>query len=129
MRGPRYLPEPSLVEITVRTIQSRFLLVLTKIVAETIIGVIARAQERYGVSVIDVKQMSSHLHLLCFFKDGDQMASFMRYVNSNVARKVGRLIGWRGPFWERRYSHVVVTNEKAAQVERLVYLLRKACGS
>ena len=30
-------------------------------VVETIIGVIARAQERYGVSVIDVKQMSSHL--------------------------------------------------------------------
>ena len=77
MRGPRYLPEPSLVEITVRTIQSRFLLLLTKIVAETIIGVIARAQERYGVSVIDVKQMSSHLHLLCFFKDGEQMASFL----------------------------------------------------
>jgi hypothetical protein len=61
MRGPRYLPEPSLVEITVRTIQSRFLLVLTKIVAETIIAVIERAQERYGVSVIDVKQMSSHV--------------------------------------------------------------------
>ena len=127
MRGPRYLPEPSLVEITVRTIQSRFLLPLTKIVAETIIGVIARAKERYGVSVIDVKQMSSHLHLLCFFKDGEQMASFMRYVNSNIARKVGRLIGWRGPFWERRYSHVVVTNETAAQVERLVYLMRNGC--
>jgi hypothetical protein len=51
----------------------------------------------------------------------------MRYVNSNIARKVGRLIGWRGPFWERRYSHVVVTNETAAQVERLVYSLRNGC--
>ena len=55
------------------------------------------------------------------------MARFMGYVNSNIARKVGRLVGWRGPFWERRYSHVVVTNEEAAQVERLVYLLRNGC--
>ena len=77
MRGPRYLPEPSLVEITVRTIQSRFLLLLTQIVVDTILGVIARAQARYGVAVIDVKQMSSHLHLLCFFEDGQQMASFL----------------------------------------------------
>lgn len=127
MRGPRYLPEPSLVEITVRTVQSRFLLRLTEIVVKTIIGVIARAQERYEVAVIDVKQMNSHLHLLCFFEDGQQMSRFMRYVNSNLARKVGRLAGWSGPFWERRYSHVVVTEEEAAQVERLKYCLQNGC--
>jgi REP element-mobilizing transposase RayT len=100
---------------------------LTQIVVDTILGVIARAQARYGVAVIDVKQMSSHLHLLCFFEDGQQMARFMRYVNSNLARKVGRLVGWRGPFWERRYSHVVVTEEEKAQVERLRYSLENGC--
>jgi REP element-mobilizing transposase RayT len=79
---------------------------LPEVVAKTIIGVIARAQERYEVAVIDVKQMNSHLHLLSFFEDGQQMSRFMRYVNSNLARKIGRLVGWRGPLWERRHSQL-----------------------
>jgi hypothetical protein len=127
MRGPRYLPEPSLVEITVRTAQSRFLLRPCKVVNDTVVGVVARAKRRYEVDVIDVKAMSSHLHVIGFFRDVRAMARFMRYVNSNIARKVGRLIGWRGPFWERRYSHVVIANEEVVQVARLEYLLRNGC--
>jgi hypothetical protein len=47
----------------------------------------------------------------------------MRYVNSNLARKVGRLVGWRDKIWSRRYQAIVVSPEDAAQIERLRYIL------
>jgi hypothetical protein len=47
----------------------------------------------------------------------------MQYVNSNIAREVGDLVGWSGPFWARRYTAIVTSNEEAAQVERFRYIL------
>ncbi len=47
----------------------------------------------------------------------------MQYVDSNIAREVGALVEWRGPFWARRYSAIVVSNEEEAQVSRLRYIL------
>ena len=50
----------------------------------------------------------------------------MRYVNSKLAREVNRLSGWRGPVFDRRYEMTVVTDEDAAQIERLRYVLGQA---
>ena len=47
----------------------------------------------------------------------------MRYVNSNLARKVGRLVGWCDRFWSRRYQAIVISSEEGAQRERLRYCL------
>jgi hypothetical protein len=47
----------------------------------------------------------------------------MQYANGNMAREVGDLFGWSGTFWARRYPAIVVSDEKAAQVERLRYIL------
>ena len=47
----------------------------------------------------------------------------MQYVDSNVAREVGGLVGWSGPFWARRYSAIVVSEEESAQVDRFRYIL------
>jgi hypothetical protein len=55
--------------------------------------------------------------------DAEQLARFMQYVDGNIAREVGDLVKWKGPFWARRYKAIVVSNEEAAQVERLRYLL------
>jgi hypothetical protein len=60
---------------------------------------------------------------LLFINDAEQLALFMQYVDSNVAREVGDLVGWSGPFWSRRYSAIVVSNEEEAQVGRLRYIL------
>ena len=51
------------------------------------------------------------------------MSEFMRYVNSNIARKIGRLYGWKEKFWAKRYSAIIVSDEEEAQVGRLKYLL------
>ncbi|HEX4959908.1 MAG TPA: hypothetical protein VF173_03645 [Thermoanaerobaculia bacterium] len=47
----------------------------------------------------------------------------MRYTKSKLAREVNRLTGWRGPVFDRRYEVTVVTDEEAAQIERLRYVL------
>ena len=51
----------------------------------------------------------------------------MNYLNSNLAREAGRLHGWREKFWGRRYQAIVVSDEEAAQVNRLRYLLSHGC--
>jgi hypothetical protein len=56
-------------------------------------------------------------------EDAEQLAAFMEYVNSNIAREVGRLIDWREKFWGRRYQAIIVSDEPKAQEERYRYVL------
>jgi hypothetical protein len=77
--------------------------------------------------VCAVSVLSNHLHLLLIADDAQQVARFMQYLSSNVAREVNRLTGWSGPVFYDRYSMIVVTCEEAAQVERLKYLLAQGC--
>jgi hypothetical protein len=42
----------------------------------------------------------------------------MRYLNSNLARELGRLVDWRDKVWARRYQAIVISNEEAAQISR-----------
>lgn len=65
------------------------------------VGVLARAQRLYQVACHDVVVMTNHWHGLLSVQDANQLARFMVYVGSNLAREVGRLadrrirrIGW-----------------------------------
>jgi REP element-mobilizing transposase RayT len=123
-RSVRFVPEGgALVEVTVRTIQSRLLLRPSPALNERVVGVLGRAQRLYGVRCCAVAFASNHYHALIQVDDAEQLARFMQYVDGNVAREVGDLVGWSGPFWARRYSAIVVSDEEAAQVERLRYIL------
>jgi hypothetical protein len=51
----------------------------------------------------------------------------MNHLNSNLAREAGRLADWREKFWGRRYEAIVISEEEAAQVERLKYVLSHGC--
>ena len=51
------------------------------------------------------------------------MSEFMCYLNSNLAREVGRLADWKEKFWGRRYQSIVVSDEEEAQISRLRYIL------
>ena len=55
--------------------------------------------------------------------DAEHMADFMEHVNGNLSKEIGRLHGWKGALWHGRYHHVAVSEEPAAQVARLRYLL------
>lgn len=122
-RPLRYLPSGHLVEITLRTMQGRLLLRPTREVTQTVAGVIGRAQRLTGMEIHAVVCMSNHLHLLISPSSLEQQARFMNQVGGNVARKVGKIIGWRERFWGRRYRAIVVSDEEVAQVGRLRYLL------
>ncbi|HKI06031.1 MAG TPA: hypothetical protein VKK31_28895, partial [Thermoanaerobaculia bacterium] len=63
----------------------------------------------------------NHFHLLLDVDDARQLSNFMRFLNSNLARELGRLVGWRDKIWARRYQAIVVSGEESAQIDRLRY--------
>ena len=126
-RPIRFIPSGSLVEITTRTLHERFLLTPTPLLREVTLGVLGRAQRLFGVEIHAFIFLSNHYHLLASVKDALQLARFVGYLNSNLAREAGRIHHWRQRFWARRYQAIVVTDEPEAQEERLLYLLRNGC--
>jgi hypothetical protein len=113
----------TLVEVSTRTVQSRFLLRPSNALNEIVLGILGRAQEIYGVGLCGYAFASSHYHLLLLVDTAKQLADFMGYFNSNLAREAGRLVDWREKFWSRRYRAIVVSGEEGAQRERLKYVL------
>jgi Transposase IS200 like len=122
-RRLRFVPPGSLVEITCRTVQGRWLLRPSPILTDVTLGVLARAARLYPVEVHAFAFLSNHYHLLLTVPSAQRLAQFMNYLNSNLAREAGRLIRWREKFWGRRYQAILVSNEEDAQVARLRYLL------
>lgn len=122
-RPLRFVPPGHMVEITLRTIQGRLLMRPSRTATQTIAGCIGRAQRLYDVEIHAIVAMGNHMHLLISPRDCEQMARFMSHVGSNVARKIGRLVGWHERFWGRRYRAITVSNEEEAQIGRLRYLL------
>lgn len=123
-RRLRYIPPGgALVEITCRTIQGRLLLRPSTGLNDVTLGVLARAARLASLLVHAYAFLSNHYHLLVTVADAQQLAEFMNYLNSNLAREAGRLVRWREKFWGRRYQAVLVSDEEAAQVGRLSYVL------
>jgi putative transposase len=123
-RHARFVPDRgSLVEITVRTIQSRFLLRPSPSLNQVVGGVLGRAQAKVPVRCHGAVFMSGHFHLLLSVDDANQLARFMEHLDSNLAREIKRLYDWPEHVWGRRYQAILVSEEEAAQVERFRYLL------
>ena len=123
-RPLRFIPEGgALVEVTTRTLQSRFLLRPSRATNEVVLGVLGRAQRLYPVEICGFVFASNHYHLLLRVADAEQLANFMGYFNSNLARELGRLVGWREKVWSRRYTAIVISDEEGAQRARLKYIL------
>jgi REP element-mobilizing transposase RayT len=125
-RKQRYIPpspSPTLVFVTCRTIQGRYLFRPGPALNDLFLGILGRVQKRYQMRLCATCVLSNHFHLLLIVKDGQQLASFMRDLKSKLAREVNRLTGWRGTVFDRRYDSAVVTEEEGAQIERLLYLL------
>ena len=125
-----YTPEGgSLVETCTRTMQGRLLLRPSKEANDLILGVLGRAIEYAEVELFAFSFLSSHYHALYWVDHALQMARFQNYLNSNLARELGRHYNWREKFWGRRYRPMVVSNEKDAQWARLEYILGNGVGT
>jgi hypothetical protein len=117
----------AVMEVMTRTFQRRFLLRPSPEVVEIILGVLGRAQARYQMTIYSFVFLSDHYHMQVRAKNARQLARFMGYVNSNIAREVGKIVGWEGAFWDGRYTSIVVSDEEAALVERFKYILSNGC--
>src|SRR6185436_16642051 len=106
-RHVRYTPDRgSLVEVTVRTLQSQFLLRPSPSLNEVVGGVLGRAQAQVPIRVHAAVVMSSHFHLLVSVDNAKQLADFMGYVDTNLALEVNRMHRRRGTVWGRRYQAI-----------------------
>jgi REP element-mobilizing transposase RayT len=127
-RRLRYIPPGGcVVEVTNRTLQGRYLLRPSEQLNELLVGILGRAQRLYRVKLHACVVLSNHYHLLLTVDSALQMAQFMAYFQGNLAKEAGRLYRWRGPFWHRRYQHILVSDEDAAQIGRLHYILVNGC--
>ena len=125
-RPLRYVTPGQVVEVTIRTIQSRLLLRPSAELNAAILAVLGRALAHHDVVLHGFAVMSNHAHFLLSVADGRALASFMRFVNGNISKAVGRIYDWRGPMWSRRYRSIPVVDE-VSQVSRLRYILAQGC--
>jgi hypothetical protein len=114
-----FLPD-TVYEITTRTIQGRMLLRPGEKLRRRIVGILARGQNFYDVKIYDFAVLSNHWQILLSAASGEALASFMGYVNSNIARECGRAHQWDGPFWGRRCRPIPCIDD-AATLDRLKY--------
>ncbi len=120
-------PSPTLVFVTCRTIQGRYLFRPGPELNDRFLGILGRVQRRYQMGLCGLCVMSTHFHMLLLVQDAGQLSQFMRDLKSKLAREVNRLTGWRGTVFDRRYDSAVVTDEEGAQIERLLYILSNGC--
>jgi REP element-mobilizing transposase RayT len=120
-RPVRHLEPESCYFVTARCTQARLLLRPSSETNALLGGALARAVALYGVELFGYVVASNHLHLLVRAPKGN-LPKFMQYLLANAAKKIGRLVSWRGCFWERRYSAEPVLDDEA-MVGRLRYIL------
>jgi REP element-mobilizing transposase RayT len=122
MRPLRFVPENSLVIITTRTLHGRLLLTPSPELTDLLLGVIGKAQHIYAMTIHAFVVVSNHAHCLLFPLSAQQLACFMRFVNSNIAKEAARLHDWPERIWSRRYRAIPVVDEMATHA-RIRYLL------
>ena len=126
-RYPRFIPPGSTVEVTNRTAQGRFLLRPSPELTTIAVGVLGRAQRLYPLEIHHFKLMSGHFHMILTTPDAQRLSSFMGYFQANLAKEAGRLHGWRGKIWGRRFRAIPIDGDERIQIARLVYLLANGC--
>ncbi len=125
-RRLRHLKPGTTVEITIRTIQGRYLLRPSNDLNEIILGIIAVAQAMYGLEIHFYVFMSNHYHLLATIPDAKALSNFECFLNGNLARQANQLHGWTGAFWSERYTAISILDDEA-MVNRAHYLLSHGC--
>ena len=75
---------------------------------DIILGVLGRAQRLHEVELVGFVFLSTHFHLIARVTDARQLAGFMGYLASNLAREIARHTGWTDRIWARRYQAIII---------------------
>jgi hypothetical protein len=119
----RYTSPHSLVDLSCRCIQGRFLLRPSKLLNQLIIGVLVLALRGTNIQVHSFSVLSNHWHLYASIPSTLAMVLAMKFFQGNVSKEAGRLHGWRGTLWSSPYRDMTVDDDEASQVARLRYHL------
>ena len=85
-RKLRYIPDPpTLVSITCRTVQGRFLFRPGPAFNDRFLGILGRAQRRHKLVLNAVSTLSNHFHVLAVPESARQLAAFMRAIQAREA--------------------------------------------
>ncbi|HZJ55462.1 MAG TPA: transposase [Myxococcaceae bacterium] len=120
-RPLRMLEASALYLVTIRCLQGRLFLRPSGETYDVLGGVLARAVRFHGVELFVFSFASNHLHLIVRAPQRN-LPQFMQYLLSNISKKIGALVRWRGAFWERRYAAQPLLDE-AALLEKVRYVL------
>ena len=123
-RDLRYILPNSLQHVVDVVAQNHHLLCPSPEVNDRYLGILGKAQRTYEMTICAGVVMSTHAHLLLRPRDGKHLADFMCFLKTNVSKEIGgRIRGWPGPFFGRRYHSTTVSAEASAQVSVLRYIL------
>ncbi len=125
-RPIRYFKPGSIVEITCRAVQRRYLLRPSEELNELVVGVLGKAMEYYPVRLIAIHVMSNHIHMLVWIPDSVTQSEFMCFFKGNLAKEVGRLHSWEESVWSKRFSAAAVLDDEALG-ERIEDVLEQGC--
>ena len=113
MRFPRIETIDLASFITSKTVNSRLWFVNCPVLEQSILGRVARCQDRYGVIIYALAIQGNHLHFTALFPKGNR-AFFMRDLNSVIAKDVKRYQAAfeGGPLFRDVYSaEIIPTSE------------------
>lgn len=127
-RPVRHIPYPYvLIEVSIRTVQSRFLLKPSAELNDLILGILGRALFLYpSIRLYEFKFVSNHFHMILAAPDAKALALFMNHVNSNIAREAGRLHDWHDKFWSRRHRQIVFLDQESL-IDKVRYIMSHGC--
>ena len=112
-RKPRMFVPGGYYLITGRTVQGCYIMRPTRRVTDLMGGVIAKAQVRLPeVKIYNLVFLSNHYHIILSGPPAD-ISQFMEFIGSNIAREVGRAVGWRDKFWAHRFKAQKILDEEA----------------
>ena len=108
--------------VTQRCFQARLLMTPTRMVTSVIGGIVAKATHKYhGVQLHDLVCTSNHFHLILSAEQPEQISRFVGWLSREISVRVGKLIGWRGAFFERRFDAAPILDSESL-FERVEYL-------
>ena len=114
----------AVVEVTIRTIQGRYLFLPTERHTSLIRGVIGRALSMLDFELYGYAFLSNHGSMLIGVRDAHHLARVMNYIHSNIPRELGRPehSDWKGGMLERRGRPIVVLGDGELE-DRMRYVL------
>ena len=110
--------------VTIRTENAKLFMVPSKELNQIVGGVIAKYQQKYGITLYAYIFLSNHYHLLLRAPKAN-LWRFEQAVNREIAKRVNRYRNREGHFWARRYDEQIVV-KKADVLSALLYIVCNA---